>query len=115
MGGPHEGYNYTWPMAIITAAMTSESDAEVADCLHMLMESARTTGLMHEAFNVNDVNDYTRSWFAWANGLFGELVLQLIVTKPHLVIKNDAEAISLAQSLVKDPVCLVAQSNPLIV
>jgi meiotically up-regulated gene 157 (Mug157) protein len=33
---------------------------------------------MHESFNVNDPNNYTRSWFAWVNGLFGELILKVI-------------------------------------
>ena len=29
IGGPHEGYNMAWPMAIINQAMTSDSDSEV--------------------------------------------------------------------------------------
>ena len=43
------------------------------------------------------MNNYTRPWFAWANGLLGELLLSLISTKPELIIKNDQ--IELAQSL----------------
>jgi uncharacterized protein len=114
IGGPHEGYNMTWPMAIITTAMTSDDDEEILDCLQMLKDSARRTGFMHEAFNVNNVNDYTRSWFAWANGLFGEMMLQLVLTKPHLVIGSDPETVALAQSYVKPPVCLEAQRNVLV-
>lgn len=114
VGGPHEGYNMTWPMAIITAVMTSNDDAEILECLQMLKDAAYRTGFMHESFNVNDVNDYTRSWFAWANGLFGEMMLQLVMTKPHLVVINDPETIALAQSLVQPPVSLVAQQNVLV-
>lgn len=112
IGGPHVGYNYTWPMSIITIAMTSDDDEEILKCLEMLKKSAASTGFMHESFNVNDVNDYTRSWFAWANGLFGELLLQLIDTKPYLIIK--ADYIALAQTYVKTPVCVEAQLNALV-
>jgi meiotically up-regulated gene 157 (Mug157) protein len=29
IGGPHVGYNYAWPMALVVQAMTSSSDEEV--------------------------------------------------------------------------------------
>jgi len=42
------------------------------------MHTDAGTGFMHESFDVNDPNYYTRPWFAWQNGLFGELVIKLI-------------------------------------
>jgi len=60
VGGPHVGYNYTWPMSIIIQAMTSDSDDEIKACLSMLVASSAGTGLMHESFNVNNADDYTR-------------------------------------------------------
>lgn len=114
IGGPHEGVNYTWPMALITQAMTSTDDAEVQWCLDLLVKSSAGTGLMHEAFDVNNVNRYTRSWFAWANGLLGELLLQLVVTKPHLVLIDDAEAVKTAQAAVQVPICLASQREVLV-
>jgi hypothetical protein len=33
---------------------------------------------MHEAFDKDDPSKFSRPWFAWANGLFGELVLKVI-------------------------------------
>lgn len=114
IGGPHEGVNYTWPMALITQAMTSQDDEEIKWCLDLLIRSSAGTGLMHEAFDVNNVHIYTRSWFAWANGLLGELLLQLIVTKPYLVLVDDAEAVKTAQAAVAVPICLTAQREVLV-
>ncbi|WP_264183251.1 glycoside hydrolase family 125 protein [Bifidobacterium pseudocatenulatum] len=30
---------------------------------------------MHESFDANDPNSYTRPWFSWANMMFCELVM----------------------------------------
>ena len=78
IGGPHIGYDMAWPMSLITRAMTSTDDAEIKRCIEILMTTDAGTGFMHEAFNVNDPTNYTRSWFAWVNGLFGELILKVI-------------------------------------
>jgi len=110
VGGPHVGYDFAWPMSVTLRAMTSTSDEEVQACLDLLLRSADGTGLMHESFNVNDLHDYTRSWFAWANGLFGEMILQLVLERPHLLIK--ADNIAQAQQLVKTPISMRAQQEP---
>lgn len=114
IGGPHEGYNYTWPMSITMQAMTSDNDEEILNCLDTLVRSSVGTGLIHETFNVNNMNDYTRTWFAWANGLVGELLLQLLVTKPQLLVGDDEEVIKRVQSVVTEPVSLLAQQEALI-
>ena len=101
-------------MSIIMRAMTSQDESEIAHCLDTLLTTTAGTGLMHESFNVNNASDFTRTWFAWANGLFGELVLQLITTHPTLVLKNDPSVIAQAQSLVKPTVSLLAQSEVLV-
>jgi meiotically up-regulated gene 157 (Mug157) protein len=49
-------------------------------------------GLIHESVNVNSVRDYTRSWFAWANSVFAQTVLDLAERKPHLLFGKGAEA-----------------------
>lgn len=77
IGGPHVRMNYAWPMSIIMRALTSSDRAEQEACLEMLLRTDAGTGFMHEAFDVNDDSRYTRPWFAWANTLFGELVMQL--------------------------------------
>jgi meiotically up-regulated gene 157 (Mug157) protein len=78
IGGPHCGYDMIWPMSIMMRAFTSQNDAEIAYCLQMLINTHAGTGFMHESFYKDDAKRFTRSWFAWQNTLFGELILQLI-------------------------------------
>ncbi len=86
-GGPHVngGYDYIWPMSIIMRAMTSSDDAEIAKCLKWLVETDAGTGFMHEAFLKDDPKTFSRSWFAWANTLFGELILKIYHERPNLL------------------------------
>lgn len=85
IGGPHTGENMIWPMSIIMRALTSTSDAEVASCLAALKRTHAGTGFMHESFDKDDPKKFTRSWFAWANSLFGELVLEVLKKHPKLL------------------------------
>jgi hypothetical protein len=78
IGGPHVGYDMVWPMSIIMRAMTSSDDKEIAWCIKTLRNTDAETGFMHETFHKDDPKNFTRSWFAWANTLFGELVLKLV-------------------------------------
>ena len=78
IGGPHAGRNMIWPMAIIFRAFTSNDDAEIKHCLEILLATDADTGFMHESFHKDDPTNFTRSWFAWANTLFGELIIKLI-------------------------------------
>ena len=32
---------------------------------------------MHESFNKDNAKKFTREWFAWANTLFGELIVDM--------------------------------------
>lgn len=77
IGGPHIGYDMIWPMSIILRAMTSKSDDEIKFCIKMLRDTDAGTGFMHESFNKDNPEKFTRSWFAWVNTLFGELILKL--------------------------------------
>lgn len=78
IGGPHIGYDMVWPMSIMMRAFTSQDDAEIAQCVKMLIDTDANTGFMHESFNKDDASDFTRPWFAWQNTLFGELIVKLI-------------------------------------
>ncbi len=78
IGGPHIGYDMIWPMSIMMKAFTSQDDKEIEDCIRMLMKTDAGTGFMHESFNKDNPEKFTRAWFAWQNTLFGELILKLI-------------------------------------
>ena len=85
IGGPHVGLNYIWPMSIIIRALTSTDKAEIAQCLNWLKTTHAGTGFMHESFNKDDATDFTRKWFAWANTLFGELIIKTHKLYPELL------------------------------
>jgi hypothetical protein len=74
IGGPHVGMDYIWPMSITMRGLTSNDPAEIKECITMLKNTHGGTGFMHEGFHKNDPTDFTRSWFAWSNTLFGELL-----------------------------------------
>lgn len=75
IGGPHVGLGQAWPMSIIMRGLTTEDPQELRDCAQLLLRTHGNTGYMHESFDVDNPNKYTRAWFAWANSLFGEFVL----------------------------------------
>ena len=85
IGGPHVGPGWIWPMSITMQALTSGSDEEIADCLRLLKTTHAGTGFIHETFWKDDPAQYTRPWFAWANTLFGELIVTLHRERPHLL------------------------------
>jgi len=51
----------------------------------LLKQTHAGTGFMHESFNSDNPADYTRSWFAWANTLFGELIIRVERDYPDLL------------------------------
>lgn len=78
IGGPHVGLQMAWPMSIMMKAFTSTDDDEIRQCVKMILDTDAEKGFIHESFNVNDPSDFTRSWFAWQNTLFGELIIKLV-------------------------------------
>ena len=85
IGGPHAGMDMIWPLSIIMRGLTSNDSNEVKKCLQMLKHSNAGTGFMHESFHKNDASKFTRKWFAWANTLFGELVLHTADKYPAIL------------------------------
>lgn len=75
IGSSHTPENYVWPIAMAMEAMTTTDKQEKARILDQLVKTDAGTHLMHEGFDVDDPNQYTREWFSWANMMFCELVM----------------------------------------
>ncbi len=90
VGGPHEGLDMIWPMSIIMRALSSTDDAEIRQCLRWLRNTTAHTGFMHETFQKDDPSVFTRPWFAWANTLFGELIVKLASERPQVFVGDAA-------------------------
>jgi meiotically up-regulated gene 157 (Mug157) protein len=58
--------------------LTSSSVEHKLNVLEVLENTDADTGKMHEAFNVEDPTEFTRSWFSWADMTYVELVLQSV-------------------------------------
>jgi len=85
IGGPHVGLGQIWPMSLIVRALSTTDAATIRTCLKTLRDTDAGTGFMHETFDMNDPTKWTRHWFAWANGLLGELIVRLARTNPAIL------------------------------
>ncbi len=86
-GSPHLAAHgdFIWPMGLSSRGLTASDPEEIRLCLRLLRDTAAGTGFMHEGFNKEDANDFTRPWFAWANSLFSEFVLKVHQEHPEIL------------------------------
>lgn len=85
VGSPHTLVNQIWHLSLIMRAMTSSDDKEILQQLRFIKNTHANTGFMHESFDKDDAAKFTRKWFAWANTLFGEMILKVEKERPHLL------------------------------
>lgn len=76
IGSPHTPEDYVWPIALCVQGLTSTDPRERDYLLHTLSLTDTGAGLMHESFDVNNAQLYTRPWFSWANAMYCEFVLK---------------------------------------
>ncbi len=74
IGSPHTPEGYIWHMALCMQALTSRDNGEIKNIIGMLESTDADTGHMHEGFDKNDPNRFTRPWFCWADSLFAETI-----------------------------------------
>lgn len=75
IGSPHTRVGYIWPIALCMQALTAETMEEKRKIIELLAATDGGKGLMHESFCADDDTQYTRDWFAWANAMFCELIM----------------------------------------
>jgi meiotically up-regulated gene 157 (Mug157) protein len=78
IGSQHTPSGFVWPIALAVQALTDPSVSTKLNTLDLLERTDANTGNMHEAFNVNDDKDFTRSWFSWADMTYVQLVLDSV-------------------------------------
>lgn len=74
IGSPHTPENYIWHMALSMQGLTALTAEEKLEMIQLLEATDADTGYMHEGFHADDPAVFTRSWFAWSNSLFSQLV-----------------------------------------
>jgi len=73
-GSPHTPPGYVWPLALCVQALTALDPAEVARVFGYIAAADVGDHRLHESFNDNWPEQYTRQDFAWPNALYTELV-----------------------------------------
>lgn len=89
IGGPHITPWHPWPMSLVSSIYGTDDDEEITETISVILKNTNGLGLIHESQSIYNASDYTRSWFAWANSYFAEMVLDLAERKPHLILKED--------------------------
>ncbi len=74
IGSPHTPENYVWHISLSMQGLTANNREEMEAILSMIENSHAGTLQMHEGVNVDNPEEFTRPWFAWANSIFSEFV-----------------------------------------
>lgn len=75
IGSPHTPRGYVWPLALIMQVLTSTDQGEVTRVMGYLAAADIGDHRLHESFNADWPEHYTRDDFAWPNALFAEMMI----------------------------------------
>ena len=75
VGSPHTPHGYVWPLSLVMEAITSTDPLEVQRVMGYIAASDTGDHRLHESFNSDWPESYTRDDFAWPNALFAQLML----------------------------------------
>ena len=78
VGSQHTPKNHVWPISMSVEALTSPSNEKKLKTLDILETTDAGTGNMHEAFNVDRPEEFSRAWFSWADMTYVQLVLDSV-------------------------------------
>lgn len=76
IGSPHTPEGWIWHIGLIMQGLTSDDREEKRRLLAALLSTHADTGFMHESFDKDSPENFTRPWFAWANSLFSYFIIQ---------------------------------------
>ncbi|WP_099221037.1 glycoside hydrolase family 125 protein [Listeria costaricensis] len=77
IGSPHTPLGYIWPIALSIQGLTATEQTEKEQMMRYLLATDAGTEMIHESFDPNQPENFTREWFSWANMMFCELALDL--------------------------------------
>jgi meiotically up-regulated gene 157 (Mug157) protein len=75
VGSPHTPKGMVWPLALLAQAFTANDGVEFNTTLSMIIKSDPGDHVLHESFNPNNPNKFTRKDFGWPNAMLVELTL----------------------------------------
>ena len=75
VGSPHTPHGYIWPLSLVVEAITSTDRTEIDRVMGYIAASDTGDHRLHESFNADWPESYTRDDFAWPNALFAQLML----------------------------------------
>ena len=75
IGSPHTPHGYVWPLALCVQALTSDDPDEIDRVFGYIAVADVGDHRLHESFDANWPESFTRDDFAWPNALYAELVL----------------------------------------
>jgi len=78
IGSPHTPKNHIWHISLVIQLLTSGSEKEINECFNTLTSTDAGTGFMHESFDADNPEKFTREWFAWANTLFAVATVKML-------------------------------------
>lgn len=76
IGSPHTPDGNIWPIGLAMQGLTASSADEMDQMIGLLVSTDGNTGAIHESFHPDNPDTFTRSWFAWADSLFAELIIK---------------------------------------
>jgi hypothetical protein len=74
IGSPHTPKGYVWPLSLIVQALTAQDEGEIDRLMGYILASDVGDHRLHESFNANWPEAFTRVDFAWPNALYAKLV-----------------------------------------
>lgn len=78
IGSEHTLPHYIWPLSLALEGLTARTIEEQCQKLQQIATTHAGTGQCHEGIDGNDVTQYTREWFSWANMMYCQLALHVL-------------------------------------